>query len=96
MSGLAQILRFGVRRDGSLDRMCPVVGRYASSNTLCRFDRYGEVRGVMRIGISHHQWQTQLGAALPRQRQADQATTVRRHVIDILGPHFPGRHNKVR
>ena len=93
--GLAQVLGLCARRYGRLDSLCAIVCRDTGCDALGGLDRYREVCCMVFIGLADHQRKAQLLAALARQRQAYQATAVRRHIIDVLRPHLLGRHDQV-
>ena len=95
MTRLAEVVGAGVRRDRRPDRAGAIVRGYAGRYSFGRLDRDCEIGRVVFIGLRHHQWQPQLRATFSRQRQADQPAAVRRHAIDVFGPHQLRRHDQV-
>jgi hypothetical protein len=95
VAGLAQVFRPGVVRDRSANRARAVLRRYPGGDALGGLDAHGEVRAVPVLGLAHHQRQSQPPATVLGERQADEAATVPRHEIDVLGPHTGRGHQQV-
>ncbi len=93
--GLAKILGARIEAHGRADRVRAIVGRDAGRHALRGFDRHGEVRAPVEIGLAHHQRQTQLAAAVACEREANQSSPVTRHEVHVLGPHELGGHDEV-
>ena len=71
------------------------MGRDAGGNALGGLDRQRKVGALLAIGLTDHQRQSQLRAALARQRQADQATAIAGHEIDVFGAGLGRRHEQI-
>ena len=95
VAGLAQVLGPGVGGDRRAHRARAVLRRDAGGDALRSLDAHGEIRALPVLGLAHHQRQPQPPAAVLREREADQATAVPRHEVDVLGPHAGGRHDEV-
>ena len=73
------------RVDGRGDGARAVVRGDAGGDALARLDGDGERGAVARLVLAGHVLEAQLGRALRRQRQADQAAAVLGHEIDGVG-----------
>ncbi len=71
--------------DGRGDGERAVVRGDAGGDALARLDGDREGRAVARLVLARHVLEAQLGRALARQRQADQAAAVLGHEVDGVG-----------
>ena len=92
---LRQVVGTGVGCHCCADGMRPVIGGDAGRDAFSRFDGYREIGCISGLVLVHHQRQSQLSAALPCQRQADQAAAEAGHEVDVFGTHFGGGHHQV-
>ena len=95
MSRLAQVLGTSVGGNSRFDRARPIVRGDAGCYALSRFDRYGEVCRMALVRLGDHQRQSQLRTTLTRQREANESSAVRGHIVDVLRPHELGSHDQV-
>ena len=95
MTGLVQVLGLGIGPHRGADGVRAVVGRDSGTYAFGGLDRDRERRAVLGRIVLHHRRQSQLPAALGGQRQADQATRLARHEIDVLGPHQFRGHDQI-
>ena len=84
VAGLDEIAGTAVRVDRHLDRVRSVVRRDAGGDAFAGLDRDRE-RGLhARLVLRRHQVQPELGAALRRQREADEPAGLLGHEVDRL------------
>ena len=95
VAGLGQVVGFGVGTHRRADGMRAVVGGNTGTDAFRRFDADGEIGLIGRTVVAHHQRQLQLPATFARQREADEASRVRDHEIDVGRSHELGRHDEV-
>ena len=95
VAGLHQIGGLGMGRHRSLHGDGAVGGGDAGGHPFRRLDGDGEGGGELGIVAIDHQRQRQLLAAIPGQGQADEATTVARHEVDVFRADTGGGHDQV-
>ncbi len=95
VAGLTQVVGSRLGRDRGEDRARAIVRRDAGRHAFGGLDRDREVRRLAQVRVADHQRQTQLLAALARERQADQAAPVTRHEVHVLGPHLGRGHDEI-
>src|SRR5690606_7098917 len=76
-------------------RACAVGCGNAGLHALVRFDGHGEVGAVARAVTAGHQRKIQLTAAIFGESQADQATRMRDHEIDVFRRNELRRHDEI-
>ena len=95
MAWLHQVAGLGIaahrRLDGARAVGCGDPGGHAFGG----LDGDGECGAVARAVAARHGRQTEPLAALPRQRQADQAAAIARHEVDGLGADMVGGQDQV-
>ncbi len=95
MSGIDQILRFGVLGNGRLNGAGPISSGNTGSDAFGGLDGHGKV-GTKGCAVARgHQRQLQLAATFFSQRQAYQAAGVGHHEIDGFGRDKVCRHHQI-
>jgi hypothetical protein len=75
--------------------VCAVVRRDPRRHTFRGLDGQREVGAVLAIGLTHHERQAQLAAAIRREREADEPAAETRHEVDVGGRYLFGGHHQV-
>ena len=95
MAGLDQITGPGVARHCRLNSTGTVRSRDASRHAYSGLNGEGKLGSEAGGVLLHHQWKTQLFAAVPGHRHANQATTKPGHEVDGFGRAMLSSHHEI-
>ncbi len=92
---LHELTRAGLGVDGDLNGAGPIRRGNTGADSRTRLDRDGKGRLERGLVLGRHQVETELVAALGRQRQADQAAALLGHEVDRLRSDELGGHRQI-
>jgi hypothetical protein len=95
MAGLNQVRGLGIACDGCLHRAGAVRCGNAGRDALCGFDRHREGGAVEGAIACRHRGQSQVFAALARQRQTDESAAKAGHEVDGFRGDMVGSEHQI-